>query len=220
MNNYVVYIHTSPSGKKYVGVTSQDVNKRWLRGHGYFRNEYFTRAINKYGWDNFKHEIVAAGLSKEGAEFLEKTLIARYRSNLKRYGYNIKDGGDTNGKHAERSKRLMSEHRKGKGTGPRSETARRHMRESHSGGAVPKRVLCVETGVTYESINAAARAVGINKKLFQVVAEVSSTTKPLLGIIGNFARGRLCHCSTEYFVLTRLKRATRHYLMPAHFFRL
>lgn len=189
MNNYVVYIHTSPSGKKYVGVTSQDVNKRWLRGHGYFRNEYFTRAINKYGWDNFKHEIVAAGLSKKGAEFLEKTLIARYRSNLKRYGYNIKDGGDTNGKHAERSKRLMSEHRKGKGTGPRSETARRHMRESHSGGTVPKRVLCVETGVTYESINAAARAVGINKKVISSCCRGIEHYKTAAGYHWQFYKG-------------------------------
>lgn len=189
MNNYVVYIHTSPSGKKYVGVTSQDVNKRWLRGHGYFRNEYFTRAINKYGWDNFKHEIVAAGLSKEGAEFLEKTLISRYRSNLKRYGYNIKDGGDTNGKHAERSKRLMSEHRKGKGTGPRSETARRHMRESHSGGAVPKLVLCVETGVTYESINAAARAVGINKKVISSCCRGIEHYKTAAGYHWQFCKG-------------------------------
>lgn len=189
MNNYVVYIHTSPSGKKYVGVTSQDVNKRWLRGHGYFRNGYFTRAINKYGWDNFKHEIVAAGLSKEGAEFLEKTLIARYRSNLKRYGYNIKDGGDTNGKHAERSKRLMSEHRKGKGTGPRSETARRHMRESHSGGAVPKRVLCVETGATYESINAAARAVGINKKVISSCCRGIEHYKTAAGYHWQFCKG-------------------------------
>lgn len=189
MNNYVVYIHTSPSGKKYVGVTGRDVDKRWLRGHGYFRNEYFTRAINKYGWDNFKHEIVAAGLSKEGAEFLEKTLISRYRSNLKRYGYNIKDGGDTNGKHAERSKQLMSEHRKGKGTGPRSETARQHMRESHSGGAVPKRVLCVETGATYESINAAARAVGINKKVISNCCRGIEHYKTAAGYHWQFCKG-------------------------------
>ena len=165
MNNYAVYIHTSPLGKKYVGVTGQSVQKRWLGGRGYFRNEYFTRAINKYGWDNFTHEIVASGLSKEDAERLEKSLIARYRSNCKKYGYNIKDGGDTNGHHAEESKRLMSINRKGKGTQPKSEETKQKMRENHKGGASPKSVLCVETGAVYESINSAAKAVGINKKV-------------------------------------------------------
>lgn len=165
MDNYVVYIHTSPSGKKYIGVTSQEVHKRWLGGHGYSRNKYFARAIKKYGWDNFTHEIIAAGLPKEGAEHLEKSLIARYHSNCKRYGYNIKDGGDTNGLHAEESKRLMSANRKGKGTQPKSEATKQKMRENHKGGASPKSVLCIETGVIYESINSAARAVGINKKV-------------------------------------------------------
>lgn len=165
MDNYVVYIHTSPSGKKYVGVTSQDVRNRWRGGHGYSRNEYFTRAINKYGWDNFTHEIVAAGLPKEGAEHLEKCLISRYRSNCKTHGYNIKDGGDTNGFHAEKSKRLMSMNRKGKGTQKRTEETKQRMRENHKGGTDSKSVLCVETGVIYESINSAARAVGINKKV-------------------------------------------------------
>ena len=165
MSRYVVYIHTSPSGKRYVGITHTDVNKRWQNGRGYYRNEYFSRAIKKYGWNSFKHEIVAVGLSKLEAEQIEKTLIARYKSNEKAYGYNIKSGGDSNGKHAESSKRLMSENRKGKGTQPRSETTKQKMRKNHKGGNPPKQVLCVETGETFKSINDAARAVNINKKV-------------------------------------------------------
>ena len=165
MNNYVVYIHTSPSGKKYIGITSAGVEKRWQNGRGYFRNVYFTKAIKKYGWDNFTHEIVAEGLNKTEAEEIEKTLIARYQANNKSYGYNIKSGGDSNGKHAEESKRLMSENRKGKGTRPRTETTRQRRRENHKGGSRSKAVLCVETKTIYESINDAARAVNINKKV-------------------------------------------------------
>ena len=165
MSNYLVYIHTSPSMKKYIGITSQDAHKRWRNGQGYFRNDYFTRAIKKYGWDNFHHEIIAKGLTKEDAERLEKELIEKYETADKRYGYNIKSGGDSNGLHAEESKLLMSANRKGKGTTPRSEETRRRMRENHKGGTSPKQVLCVETGKTYDSINSAARAIGLNKKI-------------------------------------------------------
>ena len=165
MNNYVVYLHTSPSGKRYVGITGSPIEQRWRHGNGYFRNKYFARAIKKYGWDNFKHEILAEGLSKFEAEKIEQSLIARYQSNVRAFGYNIKNGGDSNGKHAEESKRLMSENRKGKGTQPRSETTREKMRENHKGGNPPKSVLCVETGKVYKSINDAAKAVSINKKV-------------------------------------------------------
>ena len=165
MSNYVVYIHTSPSGKRYVGITCTAVEQRWRQGKGYQRNKYFSSAIKKYGWNNFKHEIVATGLSKLEAEKMEQSLIARYQSNVKTYGYNIKSGGDSNGKHAEESKRLMSVNRKGKGTQPKSEATKQKMRENHAGGNAPKQVLCVETGEIYKSINDAARAVNINKKV-------------------------------------------------------
>ena len=35
MNNYTVYMHVSPSGKRYIGITGQDVKKRWGNGIGY-----------------------------------------------------------------------------------------------------------------------------------------------------------------------------------------
>lgn len=165
MSNYIVYIHTSPSGKRYIGITSQSPERRWLGGSGYCKNEYFTRAIKKYGWENFKHEIVAQELTKEDAENLEQRLITQYKTTIKDCGYNIKSGGDSNGKHSIESRQLMSANRKGKGCGPRSVETRCKMRENHAGGAIPKKVQCIETGEVFESINMAARAVGINKKV-------------------------------------------------------
>ena len=165
MSNFIVYVHTSPSNKKYIGITSQDIQKRWRNGQGYSKNDYFTKAIKKYGWENFKHEIVADGLNKIEAEKIERALILRYKANDKRYGYNLKSGGDSNGKHSEVSKHLMSINRKGKGTQPKSEATKQRMRENHAGGNAPKQVLCVETGEIYKSINDAARAVNINKKV-------------------------------------------------------
>ena len=35
MNKYKVYMHICPNGKKYIGITQQDVLKRWNYGNGY-----------------------------------------------------------------------------------------------------------------------------------------------------------------------------------------
>ena len=65
---YIVYMHTSPSGKRYIGITSKNPpEKRWLNGRGY-RNEYIKNVIQKYGWDNFEHEILFNCLTKSEAE--------------------------------------------------------------------------------------------------------------------------------------------------------
>ena len=65
---YCVYKHTSPNGKVYIGITSQNPIARWRNGKGYSNNTHFKNAIDKYGWDNFKHEILHSELSKEEAE--------------------------------------------------------------------------------------------------------------------------------------------------------
>lgn len=95
-NNSVwcVYIHTSPSGKRYIGITSQQVKDRWRNGKGYKFNTYFGKAIKKYGWDNIKHEVVAEGLSEQDAKQMEIDLIQKYQSTDKTKGYNISLGGD------------------------------------------------------------------------------------------------------------------------------
>lgn len=95
MNNYCVYKHTSPSGKVYIGITSISVNKRWGKdGKGYAKSPKFYLAIEKYGWDNIKHEILFTHLSKEEACAKEIELIAQYNSTNGSYGYNCLSGGN------------------------------------------------------------------------------------------------------------------------------
>lgn len=91
---YIVYKHTSPSNKCYIGITRLKPNKRWKNGNGYITQQYFYRAIQKYGWENFKHEILHEGLSKEEAEQKEIELISYYDSTNKNKGYNISHGGN------------------------------------------------------------------------------------------------------------------------------
>ena len=65
MNNYMVYMHISPSNKRYIGITRQKPEYRWRNGSKYKHNRHFTHAINKYGWDNLEHIIFAENLSQE-----------------------------------------------------------------------------------------------------------------------------------------------------------
>ena len=91
---FTVYMHTSPNGKRYIGITSQRPVRRWgSNGYGYIDNLYFWRAIQKYGWDNFKHEILFEDLTKEEAEQKEIELIAFYDSTNPSKGYNMTAGG-------------------------------------------------------------------------------------------------------------------------------
>lgn len=95
LRSFVVYVHRSPNGKIYVGITSRPTVERWgSSGQGYRENKHFWAAIQKYGWNNFEHKIVASNLSLEEACSLEIELIAEYNSIDPAFGYNQTTGGN------------------------------------------------------------------------------------------------------------------------------
>lgn len=126
---YIVYKHTAPNGKVYIGITQQSAEDRWRKGKGYKGCLLFNRAIEKYGWENIQHEILFEGLTKAEAEEKEILLIAEYKSNKKKFGYNIENGGNSTGKHGEETKRKIGITQKGKIV---SEEARERMRKNHA----------------------------------------------------------------------------------------
>lgn len=88
-----IYKHTSPSGKSYIGYTKQKPSQRWKGGNGYDKDTKFGKAIAKYGWDNFSHEIIETNIqSLEEAKQAEILWIAYYDSFHS--GYNSTPGGD------------------------------------------------------------------------------------------------------------------------------
>jgi len=91
---YTVYMHISPSNKRYIGITKQKLERRWDSGHVYRTSPHFWRAIKKYGWNNFKHIILFEHLTKEEAIKKEIELIKKYNLTDGKYGYNITKGGD------------------------------------------------------------------------------------------------------------------------------
>ena len=114
--NYKVYVHINKiNGKRYFGITKQEVEKRWLNGKGYSRNKYFNRAIEKYGWhEGFEHIIVAKGLSEDEAKWLEMELIREWNTTNPKCGYNYTLGGDSNPMDIKEVREKVSNANKGK----------------------------------------------------------------------------------------------------------
>lgn len=101
MKKYKIYKYTSPSGGVYIGQTSRTISQRAQKNRqqyllinketGEFLQPSIANAIIKYGWDNFKKEILFDNLSSEEADIKEKELIAFYKADGK--CYNIASGG-------------------------------------------------------------------------------------------------------------------------------
>lgn len=150
---WCVYIHTNQmNGKRYVGITCQDVRNRWRNGNGYIECRKMWNAICKYGWDHFDHEIVDEGITKEEAEAEEIELIEKY--NTIQNGYNIDKGGngkmpesiETREHRSESSLRISKPHQGHKNTVQRK-----------------RRVMCIEDGSIYESTMSAGEALHVDR---------------------------------------------------------
>lgn len=91
-NNGFVYKYTSPSGKSYIGQTCRSLKERAENnGCGYVGSSIFFSAIQKYGFDNFKVEILEEiELSK--IDEREKYYITLFNT-IQPNGYNIQKGG-------------------------------------------------------------------------------------------------------------------------------
>lgn len=147
---WCVYMHTSPSGKRYIGITSQKPEDRWGDGgagylcknpNGTYRQPVIAQAILKYpNWDEWKHEILLTQKTKKYAGEEERRLIELYRCRDRRYGYNISPGGE-GAPLSEESKKKISEANKGRLVGPKnpnygkpmSEETKKKLSESKKG---------------------------------------------------------------------------------------
>lgn len=115
-----IYIYENQiNGKVYVG-QAVDLERRFYE-HSYHlvRNTdkatALQRAVNKYGFENFKNFILCicdvSELNDKEIEF-----ISKFQSNNKKYGYNLSAGGNSGMlgyKHSAETKRKVSEGKKG-----------------------------------------------------------------------------------------------------------
>ena len=168
ITNWCVYMHENrKNGKKYIGITSQKPTHRWSNGHGYSRCPIFYAAIKKYGWDCFRHEILFTNLSQDEAEKIEIDLIAKYKTNDPKYGYNLASGGSVNAGFT-RSEDFKRKLRGSKMGHPVSQEQRKNhskkMKGRFAGAKNPcaKAVICVETGERFATLSEAAKEKNID----------------------------------------------------------
>ena len=169
---YIVYMHENiANNKRYIGITRTNPQVRWGRnGYNYRRNVLFYRAINKYGWNTFKHEILYTHLTKEEACKIEQELISNYKTTNPKYGYNIGLGGEGTSSVSEETKRKISEKNKGRKAWNKgkhniySEETKKKMGASRS-----KIVICLETNIEYPSVLEATRQTNIDDSSINLV---------------------------------------------------
>lgn len=111
---YVLYKHTSPSGKAYVGITS-NYYKRCSMHRTSKKCPAFHAAIEKYGWENFTHEILFTDLTLEEANELETRTILEHNTMFP-HGYNLTTGAGVRRQlpHTEEHKQKISQKLKGR----------------------------------------------------------------------------------------------------------
>lgn len=88
------------NNKVYIGQTHKTLEERIKRHKNDYqrRDSYFYRAIRKYGWENFKWEVIDdSAITDEELNKLEKYYIKMYNSfDNKDKGYNSTSGADHN----------------------------------------------------------------------------------------------------------------------------
>ena len=93
-DQWIIYCHTSPDGKKYIGRTSGKLSVRsGATGNRYRQNERFYSDIKRFGWDSFSHEVLDVCDSESKSMELEIYYIKKYDSTNPDNGYNKSVGG-------------------------------------------------------------------------------------------------------------------------------
>lgn len=132
----IYFIKNLKNGKLYIG-QSVDIRDR-ITHHKYHlkankhSNEHLQRSYNKAGINNFEFKALEY-CDEEQRDEREVYWIHFYKSNTKKYGYNIESGGHANKKLSEEAKLKMSKARKGRKMPPRTEEHIRKLADAHIG---------------------------------------------------------------------------------------
>lgn len=86
----LVYCHINKiNNKKYVGITSSAVERRWKdKGTGYKGSCLWTKGFECFGWDNFIHHILIEDIPIDLAEQVEARVIKAFDLTNPDNGYN------------------------------------------------------------------------------------------------------------------------------------
>ena len=121
---YIYMIKNKKSDKKYIGQTCNPI-RRWAE-HKYKNNLAIQKAIDKYGSDHFKLQIIEENVKQENLNNREKYWINFYNT-YKGVGYNLCEGGSNF-----YNRTLTQEHRDKIGDAHRGKTLSKETRKKLS----------------------------------------------------------------------------------------
>lgn len=98
------------NGKKYIGQSSDLKYRKWCfeNPNKKYAGGLINRARKKYGAENFRYTILTHCSQKE-LNYWEKFYINRLKTNDRRYGYNLTDGGNCGGRLSEETIKKFKE---------------------------------------------------------------------------------------------------------------
>ena len=168
MNNYKVYIHTTPNNKVYIGITKQEPKIRWSYGNNYRHNKYFYRAIKKYNSTNSKYgyNISTGGEAPYGVVFTEER-----KQKISKAHKGKKFTEEHKSKLPQLWKKGHTPWNKGKLTNQETINKIKEAKKQYD-------ILCVETNIKYDSLRDAFKLTNIN---FHHIAEVCKGKRKTAG---------------------------------------
>lgn len=156
------------NNKVYIGQTTRSLRERFSEHSK--RTYYISNSIKKYGIGNFKVEIISICSTQEELNEKETYFIEYYKSIDKKYGYNLTTGGH-NTIYTDEVKQKISDsmkgknnHRFGKKVSEQTSLKMSIAQKLRGGerGFKKKSIICVETKITYESLNEASIKTGVS----------------------------------------------------------
>lgn len=97
------------TGKKYIGKTVNYKTRMYYHATKHTKCHYLKNSINKYGWENFKNEILIDDVPEEDLNNLEMSYI-EVETTFAPNGYNLTSGGEgcSGLRHSEATKKKLS----------------------------------------------------------------------------------------------------------------
>lgn len=160
--NGIIYKYTNKiNGLVYIGKTTRESQRRYEHNRHKDMSIPFSRAVLKYGYDNFDYEVIfrVTGWDKQLVNdvlnYWEVYYIKECNSAVKGKGYNISYGGDGYCVWNDDSRKKNSDSHKGNLNGMYGTKAPNR-----------KRVRCEETGIEYDSYKDASKELGVTSVQF------------------------------------------------------
>ena len=187
---YIFYMHINKiSGKRYIGATTQSLEKRWKNGNGYTFNKELNNDIKKFGIDSFEHVILLEKLcTLDEASKLEKEFILKYKPEYNKKIVGIKETSLNASKamqkfmkeNPEWCKNKVKDCLKWQKENPEKFAENNRKFQEKGTEAVKRKVQCIETQKIYNSIAEAVLDTGcLQSKITECCRGTRKTTNNL-----------------------------------------